>query len=90
MLQPRKTKYRKQQKGKMKGNSMRGNQLAFGSFGIKTLQEYFVRLLDVAVLLQNAQSSCSNILAFIMVEGRTLYLRIYANQITRGYIESLN
>jgi len=39
MLQPKKTKYRKQQKGKMKGNSMRGNQLAFGSFGIKSLDE---------------------------------------------------
>jgi large subunit ribosomal protein L16 len=39
MLQPKKTKYRKQQKGKMKGNSQRGNQLAFGSFGIKTLEE---------------------------------------------------
>lgn len=39
MLQPRKTKFRKQQKGKMKGNSQRGNQLAFGSFGIKALEE---------------------------------------------------
>ena len=38
MLQPRKTKYRKQQKGRMKGNSQRGNQLAFGSFGIKSLE----------------------------------------------------
>ena len=38
MLQPRKTKFRKQQKGKMKGNANRGNQLAFGSFGIKTLE----------------------------------------------------
>ncbi len=38
MLQPRKTKFRKMQKGKMKGNSQRGNQLAFGSFGIKTLE----------------------------------------------------
>jgi large subunit ribosomal protein L16 len=38
MLQPKKTKYRKQQKGRMKGNSMRGNQLAFGSFGIKALE----------------------------------------------------
>ena len=38
MLQPRKTKFRKQQKGRMKGNSGRGNQLAFGSFGIKTLE----------------------------------------------------
>ncbi len=39
MLQPRKTKYRKQQKGRMKGNAQRGNQLSFGSFGIKTLEE---------------------------------------------------
>jgi large subunit ribosomal protein L16 len=38
MLQPKKTKFRKQQKGKMKGNANRGNQLAFGSFGIKTLE----------------------------------------------------
>ncbi len=38
MLQPKKTKYRRQQKGKMKGNSQRGNQLAFGSFGIKSLE----------------------------------------------------
>ncbi len=39
MLQPKKTKYRKQQKGKMKGNSQRGHELAFGSFGIKTLEQ---------------------------------------------------
>jgi large subunit ribosomal protein L16 len=42
MLQPRKTKYRKQQKGKMKGNSMRGNQLAFGSFGMKAMEETWI------------------------------------------------
>ena len=39
MLQPKKTKYRRVQKGKMKGNAQRGNQLAFGSFGIKALEE---------------------------------------------------
>jgi large subunit ribosomal protein L16 len=39
MLQPKKTKYRRQQKGKMKGNAQRGHQLAFGSFGIKALDE---------------------------------------------------
>jgi len=39
MLQPKKTKFRKQQKGKMKGNAERGNQLSFGSFGIKALEE---------------------------------------------------
>lgn len=42
MLQPKKTKYRKMQKGKMKGNSQRGNQLAFGSFGIKALEETWI------------------------------------------------
>ena len=38
MLQPKKTKFRRQQKGRMKGNAQRGNQLAFGSFGIKSLE----------------------------------------------------
>ena len=35
MLQPKRTKYRRPQKGRCKGNAQRGNQLAFGSFGIK-------------------------------------------------------
>jgi len=42
MLQPKKTKYRRHQKGRMKGNSQRGHQLAFGSFGIKALQESWI------------------------------------------------
>ena len=39
MLQPKKTKYRRMQKGKMKGNTKRGAEIAFGSFGIKALEE---------------------------------------------------
>ena len=39
MLQPKKTKFRKMQKGKMKGDAQRGHQLAFGSYGIKSLEE---------------------------------------------------
>ena len=42
MLQPKRVKYRKQQKGKMKGNSNRGHELAFGSFGLKTLESTFI------------------------------------------------
>ena len=42
MLQPRKTKFRKQQKGRMKGDSGRGNQLAYGTFGIKSLDSNFL------------------------------------------------
>ena len=37
MLQPKKTKFRRSQKGRIKGNAQRGNELAFGSFGIKSL-----------------------------------------------------
>lgn len=42
MLQPKRTKYRRPQKGRMKGNAQRGNQLAFGSFGIKTLENKWI------------------------------------------------
>lgn len=39
MLQPKRTKYRKVQKGKMKGNSQRGHELSNGMFGIKSVHE---------------------------------------------------
>ena len=39
MLQPKKTKYRRMQKGKMKGNAQRGHRLSFGSYAIKALEE---------------------------------------------------
>ena len=42
MLQPKKTKFRRVPKGRMKGNAQRGNQLAFGSFGIKSLEECWI------------------------------------------------
>ena len=42
MLQPKKTKFRRSQKGKMKGNAKRGYTLSFGSFGIKVLQEAWI------------------------------------------------
>jgi len=42
MLQPKKVKFRKQQKGRMKGNAQRGNKLSFGSFGIKALESTWI------------------------------------------------
>jgi large subunit ribosomal protein L16 len=38
MLQPARTKYRKMQKGRMPGLAHRGSSLAFGEFGLMTLQ----------------------------------------------------
>jgi large subunit ribosomal protein L16 len=38
MLSPKKTKYRKAHKGRIHGNAKGGNELAFGSFGLKSLE----------------------------------------------------
>lgn len=42
MLQPKRTKYRKSQKGKVKGIAGRGHTIAFGSFGLKSLNTGFI------------------------------------------------
>jgi len=38
MLQPKRTKFRKAQKGRNRGLAHRGSTVAFGSFGLKTLE----------------------------------------------------
>lgn len=42
MLQPKKTKYRRMQKGRMKGNAQKGSTLAFGSFGMKAVESSWI------------------------------------------------
>jgi large subunit ribosomal protein L16 len=42
MLQPKKTKYRKVQKGRVKGLAHRGADISFGSFAIKSLDASFI------------------------------------------------
>lgn len=42
MLQPRRTKFRKQQKGRVKGIATRGNSISFGSFAIKSLEPGYI------------------------------------------------
>ena len=38
MLSPKKVKFRKQQKGRMRGTSRRGSQLNFGEFGLQAIE----------------------------------------------------
>src|SRR5215813_2944259 len=38
MLMPSKVKYRKQQKGRMRGKAWRGSELSFGEFGLKVME----------------------------------------------------
>ncbi|MDA9127047.1 50S ribosomal protein L16 [Flavobacteriaceae bacterium] len=42
MLSPKRTKFRKMQKGRMKGLSQRGNVLSNGMFGIKSIDTSFL------------------------------------------------
>ncbi|MBR9997519.1 MAG: 50S ribosomal protein L16 [Cyclobacteriaceae bacterium] len=38
MLQPKRTRFRKKQKGRVKGIATRGHEISFGSFGLKSLE----------------------------------------------------
>src|ERR1044071_9542732 len=38
MLMPKKVKYRKQQRGRMRGKAWRGSELAFGDYGLKVME----------------------------------------------------
>ena len=38
MLQPKKVKHRKQQKGRMRGKAYRGSKLAFGDYGLQAVE----------------------------------------------------
>ena len=38
MLMPKRVKYRRQHRGRMKGNANRGNQLAYGEYGLQALE----------------------------------------------------
>jgi len=42
MLQPKRTKFRKMQKGRIRGLAYRGSRVSYGSFAIKTMDEGFI------------------------------------------------
>jgi large subunit ribosomal protein L16 len=72
MLQPKKTKYRKMQTGRLKGNTKRGAELAFGSFGIKALEETFITGRQIEAARQA-------ITRFMKREGQ-LWIRIFPDK----------
>ncbi len=72
MLQPKRTKFRRMQKGRMKGNAARGNQLAFGSFGIKTLEPAWITGRQIEAARQA-------IVRYMKREGQ-LWIRIFPDK----------
>ncbi len=55
MLQPRRTKFRKMQKGRIKGLATRGHVISFGEFAIKSMEPGFI----TARQLESARVACS-------------------------------
>ncbi len=72
MLQPKRTKYRKMHKMKIRGNAKRGDQLAFGSFGIKALDECWV----TARQIESARIALTR---FMKREGQ-VWIRIFPDK----------
>ena len=72
MLQPKKTKFRRQQKGRMKGNAHRGTELSFGSFGIKTLESAWLTG-------QQIEAARQAVVRYMKREGK-IWIRVFPDK----------
>jgi large subunit ribosomal protein L16 len=72
MLQPAKTKWRKMQKGRMRGNATRGTGLAFGEFGLKATEGGWL----TARQIEAARVS----IARFVKKGGKLWIRIFPDK----------
>jgi large subunit ribosomal protein L16 len=71
-LMPKRVKFRKSQRGKMKGNATRGNTIAFGEYGLMTLEAGWI----TARQIEAARVAASH---FLQREGR-LFIRIFPHK----------
>lgn len=72
MLQPKRTKFRKMQKGRMKGVAARGAELSFGSFGIKSLEPAWITSRQI-------ESARIAVTRFMKREGQ-VWIRIFPDK----------
>ena len=72
MLLPKRTKYRKQQKGRIKGNTGRGHQISFGSFALKSLEPGFITNKQI-------ESARVAVTRFMKREGK-VWIRIFPDK----------
>ena len=72
MLMPKKTRYRKQQRGRMRGKSWTGQTVAFGDFGLKTLEPGWITNRQI-------ESARVAITRFVRRTGR-VWIRIYPDK----------
>ncbi len=68
-LMPKRVKYRKSQRGRIRGNAVRGNTVAFGDWGLQSLDPGHVRATTIEACRVAANQ-------YIRGEGK-LYIRIF-------------
>ncbi len=71
-LQPKKVKFRKQQRGTLKGKAFRGNRLAFGEYGIQAL--------DRAWITQRQIEAVRVALVRSLKKGAKVWIRIFPDK----------
>ncbi len=72
MLMPSRTKYRKQQRGRLKGVALAGNYLAFGEYGLKTMEACW--------LTANQIESARMAITRYLKKGGKLWVRVFPDK----------
>ena len=81
MLMPSKVKYRKQQRGRMRGKAWRGSDLSFGDYGLKVLAPGWITARQI-------EASRVTIMRFIKRGGK-LWIRIFPDKpVTQKPVET--
>ena len=71
-LMPKRVKYRKSQRGRIRGNATRGNTVAFGDYGLQSLEQAWI----TARQIEAGRVAATHVLHR---EGR-VYLRIFPHK----------
>ncbi|MCD6132620.1 MAG: 50S ribosomal protein L16 [Candidatus Hydrothermae bacterium] len=72
MLMPKRTKYRKQHRGRMKGKAQAGNFLAFGDYGLKAMEAHWIT--------GNQIEAARLAIARYLKKGGKLWIRVFPDK----------
>ena len=72
MRMPKRIKFRKQQRGTMRGNATRGNYVAFGDYGLQTLEAHWISARQIEAGRIAAQH-------FLRRQGK-VYIRVFPDK----------
>jgi large subunit ribosomal protein L16 len=72
MLMPKRVKYRKAQRGRMKGKANRGSSVAFGDYGLKALEPHWITARQI--------EACRVALSRKMKRDGKVFIRIFPDK----------